>query len=216
MITQAHAQPIADTEPAGRITGPAALSAGRLETLAGDSADHYLFSLIIAHAATDGRPLTEALGLDREALGELVARHCPAAGPAVADLPDDLDTGKDALEEEDLRALLLEHRAGRDEREEWLAAIVARRSLASNHLWQDMGFTHRRELNLMFRRHFPSLAALNAGDMKWKKFFYRQLCEREGLTLCKSPNCEVCDDFTECFEAEDGDPLSRLARLARD
>jgi NifQ len=34
--------------------------------------------------------------------------------------------------------------------------------------------------------HFPTLAAKTIGDMKWKKFFYRQLCERAGIPICKS------------------------------
>jgi nitrogen fixation protein NifQ len=103
----------------------------------------------------------------------------------------------------------LDHRRGDAEEEAWLAAIVARRSLGTNHLWQDMGFADRLELNAMFRRHFPALVALNAGDMKWKKFFYRQLCAREGFLLCKSPNCETCDDYAACFDGEPGEALRR-------
>jgi nitrogen fixation protein NifQ len=39
--------------------------------------------------------------------------------------------------------------------------------------------------------------------MKWKKFFYKQLCLREGLTLCKAPSCDVCSDYALCFGAEE-------------
>ncbi|MDQ2104267.1 nitrogen fixation protein NifQ [Azospirillum isscasi] len=187
-------------------------------TADGPALDRLLFARILGLAAQHpGVSITASLGLTRGALAELIRRH--AAGFAYllptlpANLPD--DNGEDAIEEEDLRAFLLDHRAAGTAEEEWLAAIVARRTLGPNHLWQDMGFANRRELNAMFRRHFPSLVALNSGDMKWKKFFYRQLCEREGLMLCKSPNCEVCDDFAACFSAEDGDPLSALARVAR-
>lgn len=185
-----------------------------LDSLAGEQLDHLLFGRILALAATDpARPLTAALGLTRDALAVLIPRHVPTFAPLLDTLPD--GTGEDAIEEEDLRAFLLDHRARGVAEEEWLAAIVARRSLAPNHLWQDMGFANRLELNAMFRRHFPGLVERNGTDMKWKKFFYRQLCEREGLLLCKSPNCEVCDDFAACFSAEDGDPLSTLARAAR-
>ena len=185
-----------------------------LDTLTGEQLDRLLFGRILALAATDpARPLTRTLGLTRDALAALTTRHVPEFVSLLDGLPD--DTGEDAIEEEDLRAFLLDHRAHGSAEEEWLAAIVARRSLEPNHLWQDMGFANRLELNAMFRRHFPELVARNATDMKWKKFFYRQLCEREGLLLCKSPNCEVCDDFAVCFGAEDGDPLSTLARAAR-
>ncbi|AWJ90300.1 hydrogenase [Azospirillum baldaniorum] len=179
----------------------------------GPALDRLLFSRIVGLAAQHPGGVTASLGLAREALAELIRRHAVGFVHLLPTLPD--YSGVDAIEEEDLRAFLLNHRAAGMVEEEWLAAIVARRTLGPNHLWQDMGFANRRELNAMFRRHFPSLVALNSGDMKWKKFFYRQLCEREGLMLCKSPNCEVCDDFSACFSAEDGDPLSALARVAR-
>lgn len=185
-----------------------------VDSLDGAPLDRLLFGRILALAAAEaGRPLTHTLGLERDAVTELVRRHVPEFTPLLAALP--AGAGEDAIEEEDLRAFLLDHRARGAAEEAWLAAIVARRSLAPNHLWQDMGFASRLELNAMFRRHFPALVARNGSDMKWKKFFYRQLCEREGLLLCKSPNCEVCDDFSACFGAEDGDPLSTLARAAR-
>ncbi|AWK86723.1 nitrogen fixation protein NifQ [Azospirillum thermophilum] len=185
---------------------------------AGPALDRLLFGRILDLAdAVPHRPLTRLLGLDRAALARLVGRHAPERTALLDGLPE--DRGADSIEEPDLRAFLLEHRAdaGQEagEEPEWLAAIVARRSLESNHLWQDMGFASRVELNAMFARHFPGLVALNAGDMKWKKFFYRQLCEREGMMLCKSPNCEVCDDVEVCFGQEDGDPLATLSRIAR-
>ncbi|MBP2226848.1 nitrogen fixation protein NifQ [Azospirillum agricola] len=181
----------------------------------GAAIDRIIFDRILDCAASDPqRALPQVLALAKADLGALTARHAPAHAPAVSALTGE-GTGEEAIEEPDLRDFLVEHGARRTEEERWLAAILARRSLEPNHLWQDMGFHDRRELNVMFRRHFPALVALNANDMKWKKFFYRQLCEREGMMLCKSPNCEVCDDVATCFEAEDGDPLSRLSRMAR-
>ncbi len=195
-----------------------ALPVQALDRLTGEQLDRLLFGRILALAALDPeRPPTHALGLGRNAIAALIGRYAPDRAPLISALPDatgDDGTGDDAIEEEDLRAFLLDHRARSAEEEEWLAAIVARRSLEPNHLWQDMGFANRQELNALFRRHFPELVRRNSADMKWKKFFYRSLCEREGLTLCKSPNCEVCDDFAACFGGEDGDPLSALARVA--
>ncbi|MCW2245738.1 nitrogen fixation protein NifQ [Azospirillum fermentarium] len=169
--------------------------------------DAYLFTRILALAADEPRPLTHATGLTRAVLERLADRYVPAMGARVAALPHGDDTGEDTYEEPDLRAMILEHRAGRTEEEEWLAAIVARRCNAANHLWQDMGFAGRSDLGTLFRRHFPALVAANSGDMKWKKFFYRQLCQREGFLLCKSPNCECCDDHDACFGGETGNPL---------
>ncbi|CAO3417434.1 nitrogen fixation protein NifQ [Azospirillum doebereinerae] len=176
--------------------------------------DRMIFGRILALAANDPlRSLPQALGLPKEELAALAARHAPGHAPAVAALPDG-ETGEEAIEEADLRAYIAEHGARGSAEERWLAAVLARRSLEPNHLWQDMGFHDRGELNAMFRRHFPALVAENANDMKWKKFFYRQLCEREGMLLCKSPNCDVCEDVAVCFEEESGDPLDALARRA--
>ncbi|HEY6898882.1 MAG TPA: nitrogen fixation protein NifQ, partial [Rhodocyclaceae bacterium] len=55
------------------------------------------------------------------------------------------------------------------------------------------------ELSALMLRFFPALAAKNSGDMKWKKFFYRQLCEQTGLLMCKSPHCADCSDYRVCF-----------------
>ncbi|WP_082108800.1 nitrogen fixation protein NifQ [Azospirillum thiophilum] len=182
----------------------------------GSAVDRMIFGRVLALAVADAaRSLPQALALPKDELALLTARHAPQFAAAVDAVPEPADFGEDAIEEADLRDFLAEHGVRGEAEERWLAAILARRSLEPNHLWQDMGFHDRGELNTMFRRHFPALVALNSADMKWKKFFYRQLCEREGLMLCKSPNCEVCDDVDVCFGEEAGDPLATLSRLAR-
>jgi len=169
-----------------------------------DPFDRHVFACAVAIAG--GEPLGIGLGLSAAALAALAARYFPGDarfnGPG-GDAPA-------ALEEPDLRALLLDHaRAGSDEAV-WLAHILARRSLGANHLWQDLGLPNRADLSALIRRHFPGLAAANRGDMKWKKFFYRELCRREGMLICKAPTCESCTDFDVCFAAEDGPPLSQI------
>ncbi len=98
--------------------------------------------------------------------------------------------------------LLLEHRATSGEQEGWLAYAVASAAMGDNHLWQDMGLPSRAVLSRLMQTHFPALAAKNSGDMKWKKFFYRQLCERAGVPICKSPHCADCCDYRICFGPE--------------
>lgn len=180
-----------------------------------DQTDRILFQRMVTLAAGERpRPLTEALGLDREALARLLRRHLPEHLPLLAALPLDAGAGADALEEPDLRDYLLEYRPGRNEEELWLAAIVARRSLGPNHLWQDLGLANRGELSILFARHFPKLVARNHADMKWKKFFYRELCQRDGVPVCKAPNCADCTDAAACFGPEAGAPLGALAALS--
>ena len=153
-------------------------------------------------------PLTRALGLSPDALSAMFLSYFPHALDLMPWMGERDDSDDDlALEEEDLRALLLSHRAGERQEELWLCHVVARRSLAENHLWQDLGLRNRDELNAMLARNFPSLVAANDGNMKWKKFFYRTLCQSEGVLICKSPNCETCDDYAVCFGDEIGSPL---------
>ncbi|GBE11207.1 nifQ [bacterium BMS3Abin12] len=51
--------------------------------------------------------------------------------------------------------------------------------------------------------NFPELAARNDRNMKWKKFLYKQLCEREGIHACRAPSCQVCIDYAQCFGPEE-------------
>ena len=104
---------------------------------------------------------------------------------------------------DDLVELLRDHGASGRVQENWLAHAIATAAMGENHLWQDMGLPSRKVLTELMRTHFPTLAAKNVADMKWKKFFYRQLCERSGIPICKSPHCSDCCDFRICFGPED-------------
>lgn len=98
---------------------------------------------------------------------------------------------------------MLEARAGLDDSETWLAEIVACACMGMDHLWQDMGLWSRKELSELMHRNFPALAQRNDRDMKWKKFLYKQLCEQEGIYVCRAPSCDVCSDYLNCFGPED-------------
>lgn len=182
--------------------------------VSGEHVDRHVFACVIAvvrgePAQPPAVPLTHALGLAPDALAALFAAYFPSALDLLPWMAEDEGEGEMALEEDDLRRLLLSHAAGRRSDEEgWLAHIIARRSIAgANHLWQDLGLRERGDLSALMGRHFPGLVALNAGDMKWKKFFYRTLCQLEGVVICKSPNCETCDDYSLCFSREEGESL---------
>jgi len=181
----------------------------------GDPFDRHLFACAIALArAEDPAALPRGLGLSATALAALIGRHFPDCPELLAGLSREDDGAPLSPEEPDLRALLLEGRRGLLVEEEWLAHIVARRSLGANHLWQDLGLTGRGDLSALMQRHFPALAARNGHDMKWKKFLYRELCQRDGIVLCKSPNCEVCVDYALCFGAESGPPRGNTTSLS--
>jgi nitrogen fixation protein NifQ len=106
----------------------------------------------------------------------------------------------------DLMSLLGEHAdpaAGPGAVSEAIAWAIACASLGDQHLWQDLRLPSRRELSALFEHWFPSLAAKNTQNMKWKKFLYKQLCLREELLICKAPSCGVCSDHGLCFDSED-------------
>ena len=35
----------------------------------------------------------------------------------------------------------------------------------------------------------------NTRDMKWKKFLFKQLCETEGIYICRAPTCDQFCDY---------------------
>ena len=108
-----------------------------------------------------------------------------------------------ADEVEDLIALLLEHAAGPRGAAFAVAETLAVACLGDDHLWQDLQLASRAELSALISTWFPALARKNRGDMKWKKFLYKQLCEREQILVCKAPSCAVCCDHALCFGPED-------------
>jgi nitrogen fixation protein NifQ len=110
-----------------------------------------------------------------------------------------------ADEIEDVAALLQDgaHEGLDVDAARWLAQIVSVACLGADHLWQDLRLRSRDDLSRLLQDWFPSLAARNTGNMKWKKFFYKQLCERAELQICKSPSCAACSDYAVCFGSED-------------
>ena len=109
-------------------------------------------------------------------------------------------------EVDDLIGLLIEHgsaAAGSPADIRLVAETVALACLGDNHLWQDLQFASRAELSALMCHWFPALVERNHADMKWKKFLYKQLCEREELFICKAPSCAVCVDRPICFGPED-------------
>lgn len=194
----------------------------RLESPAspGANAHRQIYSLLMSHSrglpnddalarmlatqAGGGGSLPVGLGLASAEFIALLARHFPGAT-----LPTALHRSPPVwdprlLEEKDELITLLDlRRAGRDVSERWMSVIVATGCMANDHLWEDMGLWSRRDLSELMARNFPALAARNDRDMKWKKFLYKQLCEQEGVYLCRAPSCAVCCDYALCFGPED-------------
>ncbi len=143
------------------------------------------------------------LGLEPEQFYAMLAYHYPGFDTQQLRLPQVPPDSERWHERNELLTLLLRDRAGESESEEWLAEIVSAACMAQDHLWQDLGLWSRKDLSSLLQRNFPSLARRNDREMKWKKFFYKQLCNAEGIYTCRSPSCEVCADYQECFGSEE-------------
>jgi len=159
----------------------------------------YLARMLAAQAAGHS-VLSGRLGLDETAFQNLLSHYFPAARfPASAAEPAPV---AQLDEQPAITRLLLSYRAGKEESEVWVAQIIAAGCAGAEHLWYDLGLWSRDDLQALIRQNFPELARKNHLDMKWKKFLYRQLCLETGVTLCRSPSCEACSDYEECFGPE--------------
>ena len=176
-----------------------ALHAHLMRHAAGTPNDEFLAHLIAGWTLGDG-VLPADLGLGAERFAALMARHFPgllwqpvaavAGGPLLqvefADLVRFIGAEADPAV------------PGAPD----VAVILATGCMGAEHLWQDLGLPSRRELSQLIAVNFPALAQANNRDMKWKKFLYRELCQREGIFVCASPTCDACSDFALCFGPE--------------
>jgi nitrogen fixation protein NifQ len=146
------------------------------------------------------------LGLPRDTLGALTARH----------FPDAVRTGALPLEAfpehaaatphqpfvDDLRKLLLRHQRQpiANAIDAWcLASIIATACLRPDHLWRDLGLDDRNDVTDILTRHYPKLIARNVDSLRWKRFLAEQVALDKGRSPGPAPGCPGCEDFGFCF-----------------
>jgi len=175
---------------------------------------HVLACLIAAgiSEAPSGCSLSEAIGISGGQLRRLIADYFPGSLEILE--PFGLDHESAIGDEEHcLRRLLLRSRSTPEHISLILSLVIARRATRPNHLWQDLGLVDRSELSALMLRHFAPLAHRNRQDMKWKKFFYRMICQDDSYRVCLAPSCSECADFNGCFGDESGPSLLAKARF---
>jgi len=185
-------------------------------TTDGASFDRMILTCVLQKALGErdraGGSLARRIGVGGTALGVLLMLYVPGH-PVLA--PDDYRSEDESDEQTWVRDLLERNMTADADGGRWLAAIVARRSMEAAHLWEDLGLPDRTALTLLMQRHFAPLAAQNAGgEMRWKRFFYRQLCEEEGMTHCTSPTCSNCADIPKCFAPDSAEALIARSKQA--
>ena len=174
------------------------------------SFDRHVLASILALASSEGGSLAAQAGLTDTELGDLFSHCFPARSIESSD--DRQASVVDADEIEMVRELLLENRSSEGDCGRWLAAMIARRAMEPNHLWEDLGLRDRSELSRLIARHFAPLARRNDKNMRWKRFIYRMMCENDGFVMCSTPVCSNCADYALCYGAETG--TSRVASAA--
>ncbi|WP_237220167.1 nitrogen fixation protein NifQ [Salipiger sp. CCB-MM3] len=160
------------------------------------------FACILDHALAEREagqgPLTERLGLSGAEIVRLRDRWSPSA-----ELPDlSLPAPQYSADQQAIATLILWRAGATDDEARWLAAILARRAMERRHLWEDCGLPSRVALSGLIARYLPGLAAANSQNMRWKKFFYRQICSDTAFSLCLSPTCDDCEERADCFAPE--------------
>ncbi|CCD84360.1 putative nitrogen fixation protein nifQ [Bradyrhizobium sp. ORS 285] len=177
--------------------------------------DRHVIASILAVSAMEHGVLAERAGLSTVELIALLAQLFPAAAIDSTWLP--INGAAPAPDDDEIamvRDLLTAQRSTDGDVSRWLAAMVARRAMEPNHLWEDLGLRERSELSRLLMRHFAPLASRNTRNMRWKRFFYRMLCEDDGFVMCTTPVCTQCNDFALCFGEESGE--SRMAERRRE
>lgn len=175
-----------------------------------DSLTRAFAGVIQAAEKGDIQPPNLGMGLTRDKFVELLECYFPGSSREIC-VDSFQETYADyvsplASEFDDMVALLLEHRSDDAEYNEWLAYAVASGCMGSDHLYQDMGLPDRHTLSSLLERNFTALYLKNVNNMKWKKFFYKQLCDRAEVTMCPARNCQSCIDYHNCFGPEEDAP----------
>ena len=178
--------------------------------------DRHVLASILSVAATESGPVAARAGLDAAELAVLAKDFAffPQASAGWSARDTDADSDEEQDEVAMLRDLLLSQRSTEGPVGRSLAAMVARRAVEPNHLWEDLGLRDRSELTRLLLRHFAPLASRNTQNMRWKRFFYRMLCEQDGFVMCTTPVCTQCQDFDLCFGDESGE--GRMADRRRE
>ena len=175
----------------------------RLKTKPVVSPNHEWLACMVASWCVGQGVLPDYLGLTPAQFRQLKSAYFQDdCLPEQAESGSQLDFSR-MLEKEDLINLLTRDCRPDTPEMDWMIAVIVAGCLGSDHLWQDLGLWSRSQLSAMLHYNFPELAAKNDRDMKWKKFLYKQLCEDEGLYLCRAPSCNVCIDYAKCYGSEE-------------
>lgn len=150
-----------------------------------------------------GQIAAPCMGLEAREFSSLLDQRFLSAKPDLLALPAIACAALPREDFSDLLQLLLEYRRDDSVETAWVAHALCSGCMGNNHLYSDMQLSDRQVLSDLIAHYFPALFQKNAGArMRWKKFFYKQLCERAEVQLCPAPGCQSCVDRPVCFMPE--------------
>ncbi|RQH07127.1 nitrogen fixation protein NifQ [Paraburkholderia dinghuensis] len=161
--------------------------------------DTITFARLIGAKAQSNEMLL--LGLGRDELSALIARHFPR-GLSDTVLPTTMVWSPHRLFVSELCALLLQHdrtAATNPADSRCLATIIATACLRPDHLWRDLGLSGRDDVTNIFERHYPDLIERNVNGLRWKKFLPQEVALANGRAITFAPGCPGCEDFQHCY-----------------
>jgi len=165
-----------------------------------DTFDRHLLACLLVVMEQEESTPEIALGLTFQQFSVLRQRYFPSIFLKV----DESKSSSAVSGDPELYILLLGYVSAENEDQSNLSAsplarILAARAACPGHLWVAMGLFERAQLSAAIKRHLPLLYAANHQGMRWKRFFYKQICEQQGGLLCKSPVCGDCSEYELCF-----------------
>ncbi|MFT6986039.1 MAG: nitrogen fixation protein NifQ [Psychromonas sp.] len=175
--------------------------------------NHDFFRQIIAAQLSGNAALPHGLGLDSSSYNELLRTiSCARLNNQEANWQQSDKTPAHARaavygelldirsqERNELITLLCSYADQRVADTMQMAIIVATACLTQFHLWHSLSLADRGQLGILLKYNFPELHAKNTKNMRWKRFFYRCLCEQGGDYICRAPSCSECRSYKECF-----------------
>lgn len=90
-------------------------------------------------------------------------------------------------------SLLTEHSNSKESID--IAKVISEKAFEMGHLYSDMGFKSRKEMNDFMSLHFPELAQKRPQEIRWKKFLFDSINEI-------APACWQCKDSANCFKCD--------------
>ena len=150
-----------------------------------------------------GKIVVPRMGLNTNDFSRLLDSFFSSAKPNLLSVPKVACVALPREDFNDLLHLLLEYRRDDSTETVWVAHALCSGCMGNDHLYSDMQLPDRQVLSDLIAHYFPALFQKNAGArMRWKKFFYKQLCARAEVQLCPAPGCQSCVDRPVCFMPE--------------